>query len=154
VKLVVLDANAEGEPIGLCAGAFVVDMLNEILIGDDKRPQPEDKPMPEPAPDLADEQKANIMLAHLDAEQKAHNDWVGFHFPRHDAENRTMEDMLSVRYRASILLGSTGWVGFSPTRGYWHAKFEDLTPEGQDLYRLMERLNPGCSVHILTFLDT
>lgn len=147
VKLVVLNRVAEtGEAPGLCTGAYVVDLLNEPLIGDDKRPQPEDKPAPLNDPEA--------IMAHLDEENRAHKEWIAFHYPRHDVENATVSDMLSIDYRACILLGSTGWAGYSPTKGAWHATFEDLTPEGQDLYRLMERLNPGCPVHLLTFLDT
>lgn len=142
VKLVVLN---QGESNGMCCGAYVVDLLNEILIGDDKRPRPEDQVAP------AD---PDAILAYMDKEQRAHNDWVAFHYPRHAAESKTLDDMVSRDYRASIMLGSTGWAGFSLEKGNWYATFDDLTTEGQELYRVMERLNPGCSLHILTFLDT
>jgi hypothetical protein len=142
VKLVVLD-RPEG---GMCCSVYVADVLNNILIGDDKRPQPEDTPLLTEEPEAIERQ--------MIAEQDAHNDWVGFHYPRHDAKDKTEADWLSRAYRASIVLGSTGWAGYSEVHGNWYAKFEDLTSEGQELYRLMERMNPDCAVHILTFLDT
>lgn len=141
VKLVVLD-----QVEGMCCATYVGDILNNILIGDDKRPTPEDKPLTTEDPDA--------ILEHMTAEQNAHNEWVGFHYPRHDEEDKTVGSMISRSYRASIVLGSTGWAGFSMEKGNWYATFDDLTPDGQELYRVLERLNPGCALHILTFLDT
>lgn len=61
---------------------------------------------------------------------------------------------LSVPYVAVILLGSTGWSGFSQITGHWLATRESLTDEGKALYVALEALYPGHTLRLTTWLDT
>lgn len=146
VKLVVLDeVVGQDDALGMCTGVSVYDFLQEILVGDDQRPVPVDVEIPE---DTSPEETGRL----LQQEQVNFQEWVRFHYPRYDLAEELAG--ASRPYRASIILGSTGWSGYSETTGNWHATFDDLTPEGQSLYRMLQALNPGCPVHLLTFLDT
>jgi hypothetical protein len=159
VKLVVLDeVEGQDDTLAMCTGVSVLDLsqknlagvavfdfLQENLAGDDKHPQPEDVVIPENAgPDET--------MRQLEDEQRMHLVWMRFHYPRYDMPGEFKH--LSRAYRASIVMGSSGWSGYSEKKGNWFAKFDDLTPDGQALYRLMEKLNPGCPIHLLTFIDT
>jgi len=145
VKLVVLESAPDStEPLGMCCGVIVSDMRQEILVGDDLRPYV-DRHIP-------DDAKGEEILKYMDEGQKAQLEWMRFHFPREGGEG--LEAYISRGYRASIVMGSTGWSGYSNTAGNWRATFDDLTDDGKALYRLMQQLNPGCPVHLLTFLDT
>lgn len=145
VKLVVLDElSGTTDSLAMCTGASVFDFLQENLVGDDKRPVP--------VHNIPENCSPDDILAHLDAEAAAHREWVQFHFGRYGGGDVLAQ--VSRHYRAAIVLGSTGWAGYSAEKGNWCATFDDLTDEGQALYRMMEQLNPGCPLHILTFLDT
>jgi hypothetical protein len=145
VKLVVLDELPD-EPgsLAMCTGASVFDFLQEILVGDDQRPVPVHNIPANCSPE--------DVLAHLEAEAAAHREWMRFHYAGYG--DGDVMAQVSRHYRAAIVLGSTGWAGYSAEKGNWHAAFDDLTDKGQALYRMMEQLNPGCPLHILTFLDT
>jgi hypothetical protein len=145
VKLVVLDmVEGTDTSLAMCCGASVFDFRQGPMTGDDQRPVPADK-------DLAGMTPEEI-VADMDADVRVYNEWVQFHFPMY-ASGETLENV-SRHYRASILMGSTGWCGYSTKKGNWVARFDDLTDEGKDLYRMMGKLNPGCAIHLLTFLDT
>lgn len=147
VKLVVLDelSDRPDDSLAVCCGASVFDVLQEGLVGDDLRPIPAESSIAETASPAEIEQS-------LSADASRHRNWVQFHFPRYGSDDADAH--LSRNYRASIVLGTTGWSGYSDEKGYWHATYNDLTAEGKSLYRLMEQLNPGCAIHLLTFLDT
>lgn len=145
VKLVVIDAiDDAGNTLAMCCGASVFDFRQEPLVGDDQRPVPADV-IPEVFP-LEDAQHF------MEEDERLQTEWIRFHYPRYGTEDPESE--WSRHYRASVILGTTGWTGYSPEKGNWFATLEDLTDDGKALYRLMEKLNPGCPVHILTFLDT
>lgn len=145
VKLVVLSDVEFDDPANpaVCAGAQVFDVLTEVLVGDDKRPQPE-CPSTYEAPEA------------VTAEMDIRNEWESFHYPAlHDVGAKGVETALSRDYLASIVMGSTGWSGHNAEAGeYWTCTFEDLTEAGKALYRQMAAIYPSASLHLLTFLDT
>jgi hypothetical protein len=136
VKLVVCDNRELDDQFSVCCGGHVTDLLNESLVGDDRRPQP----------------SAEAVLE----EQKAIDDWNEYHFPSmHDADGRDIGRYLSRGYLAVIVMGTTGWSGWNESEGrYWQCEFDDLSDDGKALYRQIEKLYPGCELHLLTFLDT
>ena len=145
VKLVVAD-NQEGlSPFGVCCGVHVYDVLTESFVGDDKRAKPGVIPNYE-------------TVADFDREQAAALTWTRHHFPHYGTQGADVldgvEQGMSRDYLCVMVLGSTGWSGWSETRGYWTCTFEDLTEEGKALYQQVEKLYPGCDLHLLTFLDT
>lgn len=73
---------------------------------------------------------------------------------RPDDPNRS--PYLSVPYAAVILLGSTGWSGYSEQAGaYWIATYaEGLTDEGRRLYDDLAALYPAHQIRLTTWLDT
>ncbi len=140
VKLVVCDDREFDSQFGVCSGAYVIDMLCESFIGDDRRPYPV-------APAIAGSLEA------LDAQQQAERDWVAHHFPNLDGPDEPNR-YLSRPYLATLVLGTTGWSGSDADHNYWQCRFEDLSAAGQILYQQIEALYPGCTLHLLTFLDT
>ncbi len=143
VKLVVCDNREFDDQFGVCSGVSVFNVLSESFIADDRRPRPaplENYDTPEA----------------VQAEQKAMADWDAYHFPSLEGPQESgVGRFLSRPYLASIVLGSTGWSGWSDTEGRsWMCRFDDLTDEGKALYRQIEALYPGCELHLLTFLDT
>jgi hypothetical protein len=79
------------------------------------------------------------------------------YFPRmHDEQDESIYGKwLSVPLLANILIGSTNWSGFDDELGeYWYCKVSDLTEEGMQLYKSLEKLYPNCEIRLLTFLDT
>lgn len=142
VKLVVCDNRDFDDQFGVCSGAQVFDLRLEPLVGDDRRPHP----VPSPHFDTVEA---------VQAEQRTHEAWEAYHFPHtHDEALDDAERIRSREYLASVVLGSTGWSGRNAYLMPWVCHFEDLTEEGQALYRQFERLYPGCALHLLTFLDT
>lgn len=141
VKLVVIEPD--DLELAKCCGVAVFDMQQEPLVFDDQVPPPKDEPMP-----TGDA----LLTAHVDAEAKAYSAWLARHYPRHEEDGELRE--LSRHYRASIVMGSSGWNGYSPEKGPWGATYDDLTEEGKALYQLVQKLNPGCTLHLLTFVDT
>lgn len=143
VKLVVCDNQEFDSQFGVCSGAQVVDILAESFVGDDQLPKPL-------TPD------GYTSAAEVIAEQKAVAAWERYHFPclYSDTADAT-ERYLSRDYLAALVLGSTGWSGWNEVeQRTWECRFDDLTPEGKALYRQLEALYPGCTLHLLTFLDT
>lgn len=58
-------------------------------------------------------------------------------------------------YLACLLIGTTGWSGWNEVYGkYWHCNYEDLSEQGKELYKSLQRLYPSHVLSILTFLDT
>lgn len=143
VKLVVCDNREFEDQFGVCAGASVTDVLSESFVGDDRRP----KPAPAERYDSIDA---------VQAEQAAFQAWEAYHFPRtEDGAASGIERYLSRDYLAALVLGTTGWSGWNEAEGrLWECRFDDLTAEGQALYRQLENLYVGCELHLLTFLDT
>jgi len=143
VKLVVCDDRDFDAQFGMCCGAQVYDVLGESLLSDDRRPYPaarENYARPE---DVV-------------AEQKEIAAWQAYHFPHADEANAEGADRyLSRPYLAAIVLGTTGWSGWHTSEDRaWSCTFADLSPDGQALYRLLAQLYPGCTLHLLTYLDT
>lgn len=143
VKLVVCDDREDEVHFGVCCGAFTVDVLSESLLADDQRPRP-------PTRDRYDTIQA------VQAEQLENQAWAEFHFPRlHDEAASGIDSCISRPYLASIVLGSTGWSGYHlEDDRYWSCTFDDLSEAGKALYRQIQALYPGCTLHLLTFLDT
>lgn len=85
-------------------------------------------------------------LTWADAERK--------HFP-HFNHSEPESLQMSRAWLAAVTLGSTGWSGFNEeTESYWRCTYHDLTEDGRKLWRMLERLYPGCAFYLLTFLDT
>jgi hypothetical protein len=143
VKLVVCDNRPFDDQFGICCGASVTDVLSESLVGDDKRQKPVHSQKYESVEDVK-------------AEHDARNAWMAYHFPReNDNSVEGIERYLSREYMAAVVIGSTGWSGWSEEAGeYWQCAFDDLTDDGKALYRQVEKLYSGCELHLLTYLDT
>lgn len=85
-----------------------------------------------------------------------------FHYPHADrAWTQTPEpDELwsrysSIAYLAVIVLGSTGWSGWSDERGsYWRCDFTDLDENGMAIVNALAAIYPGCDLRLVTWLDT
>lgn len=135
VKLVVCDDRESNDRFEVCCGASVYDMLAESLVGDDRRPWE--------APTASER-------------MNSYDEWAAYHFPRlKDEEADDTQRNQSRDYLAVIILGTTGWSGRARSDGRsWECKFEDLAEEGKVLYRQIEALYPGGTLHLLTFLDT
>lgn len=151
VKLVVVDDRDYAESDWtICCGAGVYDVLTEQLVGDDREAPPDWAPSPEASPEEA--------LAQMQAHEKAHRNWEARHFPNlHDGDQslESGERFRSRDYVACLLLGITGWSGYDDEAGrYWACTPEALTAEGKALYEQLQALYPGCTLHLLTFLDT
>lgn len=142
VKLVVCDDRDFDDQFSVCCGAGARDILNEVLLSDDLRPKPDYT-----APESIEE---------WNAQQQAVNAWSSYHFPSTENESVDgVERYLSREYLAVITLGTTGWSGWRELDSrYWSCTFEDLNEDGKSLYMQIKALYPGCSLHLLTFLDT
>ncbi len=151
VKLVVVDdMDYDQSPWTVCCGVSVSDVLTESFVGDDQADLPTDDTDTSAL-------EGEELLAVMKRQDQAHHDWESRHWPNlHEPQDGTasVEQYLSRNYQASLVLGATGWSGHSNQHGYWRCTFEDLTPEGQALYRQLEALYAGCKLHLLTFLDT
>lgn len=142
VKLVVCDNREFDDQFGVCCGAHVFDVLEESFVGDDKLPKPV------PAQDYDS-------VESVVAEQQAFARWEERHFPRVNDKVDGVEREMSRPYLAVLVIGTTGWSGWSEAKGqYWACTFNDLNEEGQALYNQVQKLYPGCDLHLLTFLDT
>lgn len=154
VKMVVCEKlGEEDHPFIKCCGATVVDIYNECLIGDDKREKPVQLEMPS-----ASEFDGND-LEWIEKEDKKRKEWESYHFPYLHQDDTSLFIKLSKQmsrpYLAAIVLGTTGWSGWSDEKqSYWECSFDDLSDEGKDLYRKFESLYPQSEIHLLTFLDT
>lgn len=151
VKLVVVDPLEDEASWAKCSGAQVLDLLDETLVSDDRQPMPET--------DLDAINALPTQDAVIEALEKSSEEqlaWMRRHFPDYDnPQVGAFERALSQPYLASIVLGSTGWTGYNPDTGdSWSCSFEDLSPEGKVFYESVQRLYPGCKLHLLTFLDT
>lgn len=147
VKLVVVDdRDYQKSDWNICCGALVQDSLTESFIGDDQAPTPRLDIDPTAPPET--------LLAAMKAHDTAHREWEARHYPNlRDDDDARREN--SRPYVAAMLLGITGWSGFDEeAERYWQCSFDDLTLEGQALYRSLQALYPGCVLHLLTFLDT
>lgn len=142
VKLVVCNRPGNDSSFTQCAGVGVFDYLCLVLVGDDKRPRP--------SADRLDN------LAAVDAAVVAEYEWEAYHFPsNNNAEADARIRLLSRDYLAVMVLGSTAWTGYHVTHGgEWLCRFQDLTEQGQAMYKMMEAQYPGCDIHLLTFIDT
>lgn len=145
VKLVVVDKKNK---CSMCCGDYIIDMLGECFIGDDKRPRP--NPDYSKCKNVEDIYKC----------QRREDKWQEYHFPNiNNKSPRFVEQILdkycSRNYKAVIVMGSTGWSGWNTKKKVnWVCSYRDLTPKGEILYHLIEKLYPGCDLHLLTFLDT
>ena len=147
VKLVVVDdRDYDGTPWTICCGAHVTDTYSEPLVGDDRADRPTAAPYPA---DATPEQLRTIM----DADDRADAKWVARHFPAY-GEAGAAERHASRPYLASMVLGITGWSGASAEYKSWRCTYEDLTEDGKAIYRQLQALYEGCTLHLLTFLDT
>lgn len=150
VKLVVVDdLPYDQSPWTVCCGVSVTDVLSESFVGDDLEDMPSDDT------DFS-ALEGQALLDAMKRQDEAHHAWESRHWPNlHEPrQDSSIEQYLSRNYQASMVLGATGWSGHSGTHGYWRCTFDDLTPEGQALYRQLESLYAGCKLHLLTFLDT
>lgn len=144
VKLVVVNNTDFDAPdnFEVCCGAHVFDVYSEPLIGDDARKRPEV---------LGEYDSAESVMA----EQLAFREWEAYHYPHLHDEPFSRGNELSRPYLAVVVLGSTGWSGWSDELGRsWSCTYQDLSDDGKRLYEMMRSLYPGCALHLLTFIDT
>jgi hypothetical protein len=144
VKLVVVDPREFDDQFGVCTGVGVYDMLQECLVGDDLRP----KPVSPSAEDCTQEDWEEY--------DRKMRKWEEYHFPHINAHlDGDQDEYFSRVYLCSMVLGSTGWSGWSEEHSEnWTCKYDDLTEQGKALYNQIKQLYPGCDLHLLTFLDT
>lgn len=142
VKLVVVDPADFENQFPVCSGGTVYDILTESLIGDDRRPLPE--------------AKIAANTEECQEQARAHEEWLSYHFPHlQDATAEGHDRYRSGGHLCCLVLGTTGWSGWNrETHRHWACSFEDLTMDGQALYKQIEALYPGCHLHLLTFLDS
>lgn len=146
VKLVVTGKkrNKSSWMYGVCCGASITEVMAEAIVGDDKRPQPKLKE------DFSTPEAAQETMKRIRA-------WDEFYFPSLN-DPRTLdigvERYHSVGFAAVIVMGSTGWSGYSDKKGSWFCKYSDLTPDGKKLYNMVKKMYPKQELHLLTYLDT
>ncbi len=95
----------------------MVDVLNETLLADDRRPYPK------PPTDLV------VSVENYQEYQKATDEWERYYFPQLGNEMvKRITQYLSRPFLAVVVLGSTGWSGWHETeKHYWTCRLEDLT---------------------------
>jgi hypothetical protein len=151
VKLVVTGKkrNKSSFMYGVCCGASITEVMAEALVGDDKRPMPNlNKAENFMSPELAQKTLNKIRA------------WDEYYFPRLNAVWERGNDVIgveryhSVGFAAVIVMGSTGWSGYSDKKGSWVCKYSDLTAEGKKLYNMIQKMYPAQELHLLTYLDT
>ena len=70
-------------------------------------------------------------------------------------EEAIASDFESVGCLAALVIGSTGWAGWSEEKGeYWQCTEDDLTPKGRKLIEALRALYPGRELILTTWLDT
>ena len=148
VKLVVCDDRDFDDQFGVCCGVNVWDRVTEQLIADDQRP------MPEYTLGLEHYASEEEFIQAFEEEVRKKREWEEYHFPYINEKNSSDLSYTSRPYLASIVMGSTGWSGYSDGVGLWHCTYNDLTEEGKTLYNTLQKLYDGCTIHLLTFLDT
>jgi hypothetical protein len=149
VKLVVIGnkRNKSSWEYGVCCGASVTEVMAEQIVGDDKRPMPKD------INDFTSLEAMNKSMAKV-------REWDGFYFPNLNKvwvrgdDDIGMERYHSVGFAAVIVMGSTGWSGYSPEKGSWVCKYSDLTDDGKEIYKMIKKMYPKQELHLLTYLDT
>lgn len=145
VKLVVIGnkRSKSSWEYGVCCGASVTEVMAEQIVGDDKRPMPRDI-------------KAFTGVKSLQKHMERIREWDEFYFPNlNDPRIPTgVERYFSVGFAAVIVMGSTGWSGYSPEKGSWVCKYSDLTDDGKELYNMVKKMYPKHELHLLTYLDT
>lgn len=149
VKLVVVDdSDYDTSDWTICCGAGVYDLLSENFVGDDQAPAPVLR--------LKEGASPEETMAAMREHDKAYRAWEERHFPHmHDDGEHGTDKYMSRQYVASMVLGITGWSGFAEDLCEpWRCTFDDLTDDGKALYEQMRKLYPGCTLHLLTFLDT
>lgn len=111
--------------LGKCCGGEVFDIIAGQLPGDEQHPWP-------------DNTSGGSFMHH-----KLNASSIDF------VDNNKY---LDIPLRASIVMGTSPW---SPTISdeRWAARYDDLTAEGKVLYSLIKRLNPGCTLHLITCID-
>jgi len=148
VRLVVVDPVDLVKPIDydnkwvVCCGGYQYLIMDECYQRDDLREIPYD-------PDF-------------EINYKKRQEYEEFHFPDLNNREKDKDDekdiyrrYRSIPYLAIMTIGSTGWSGWSDELGgYWYCTFDDLTEEGKELYRNIEKLYPGCKIYLQTWLDT
>ena len=146
VKLVVVDTDSAALEFSKCCGGYVCDMLSETFVDDDKAPYPQR------SNDF--DCDSDTLLIEMEAEDAAIRQWAQRHFPSLD--NDDSESRYASRpYLAALVLGTTGWSGYSEAQGRtWGCTFEDLSADGKALYGHIQALYPHATLHLLTFLDT
>lgn len=150
VKLVVCDNRKFDDKFGVCSGVNVFDQVTEQLVADDQRPMPED------CLGLEKYASEEEFIQAFEEEVRKKREWEEYHFPYINEKHKPDRSYTSRPYLASIIMGSTGWSGYSYSDGVglWHCTYNDLTEEGKTLYDSLQKLYEGCTLHLLTFLDT
>jgi hypothetical protein len=137
----------EKESFCQCCGG-IISILNsgECYQGDHDRPRP----------DLPDLDERACTIEEIDEWQRANREYEEIHYPwiNNEAEKNIYKKFLSIGYYAAILVGSTGWSGYSDEYGYWICKLEDLTEEGRELVDMIQHLYPKGKIVLQTWLDT
>lgn len=117
---------------GVCSGTTLYEVIQESLRGSDKYK----------APDLDEFMKKDNNLD-VDAYDKAWSDFI-YKFKTEITDGVEV----SAPLLASVLMGSTGW------SGDFLCTYEDLSPEGKELYDHFKKMYPQAEIHLVTFIDT
>ena len=82
-----------------------------------------------------------------DSIQHQHFPWLG--------DDADLSRYQSVPYLAVLTIGSTLWSGWNTEQeDYWKCTYEDLSPDGKDLYSILRRMYPEAQLILQTWLDT
>jgi uncharacterized protein CbrC (UPF0167 family) len=145
VYLVVVDPGAwleERWPI--CCTNSIFIHLSDGVVGDDT--------IPDPTPDYGDAENPEQLNEMMIKEVADHPET--FHFPNTDKSDDVYQ-YYSRDYLTAILLGTTGWSGWSDEKGHWKCTFDDLSDAGQTIYALIQGLyGDKGNLHLVTYLDT
>jgi len=145
VKMVVLSPKQSVQGVGFdeCHGARVQDLFDGSLIGDSTSPAPMG------LRDYRTDFEYDEALAQYGA-------WAERHMPNYRRLNREEAlRLLSQSYLASMVMGSTSWVGWHRQSDTpWICSLADLSPQGLDLYDRMTRLYPCSDIRLLTFMSS
>jgi hypothetical protein len=134
----------------VCSGGLTSVLHDETYLGDDNR-ELDFKALSEEEQSKLNPEQLN---QYLQTEQEARDRYVEYTFPNLKENNFELQ-YHSRPYLAVVIMGSTGWSGFSYETGeYFRCRYENLSDEGKSLYQKIKDLYPGEKLTLQTWLNT
>lgn len=149
VRLVVYEP--ENQNWMQCSGGYQHVYYDQDLLTDDTTGRWSTPVDPE-------EQDPETLMRAMMEDQKNREDLEEKHFPHVNTGFEFNANLYEKRYMSRpylcvMTMGSTGWSGTNE-EGYWYCTYDDLTPEGKELYNALSKLYENCVVELVTWLDT